>query len=334
MSLQQITDLINALVNEKLLIVANALSEREVDKNIIDEVMGLAQNGRNYALEQNCPRNNNEKISPRPRLSENSITNTITNVVDVKKEYVPTEKYPQVWTGTGKVVIITDYSDVSVAIFGDFNKTHISFKDEYLKKHSNIISNNRLMFGFGWIVPKTKHSELKQSLRIAKIKYEEYTIQAYKIKIGVNPNIITTNINSGVANNTTELESKKVKLSVKKNEWGNHIEPNANFVLTQLPIGKKNKLLWVCIGTQNTKVPKNLIGIDSVIPLDEAQTKIALEQQFKTLSSEYLETIKVVDRDIYAKLIDMNNRKEIEIDNEDKSSSSESSNSDNISETD
>ncbi len=83
-----------------------------------------------------------------------------------------------------EVVIVLNYGPKSHAIFGDFAKKHVIFKDNYLKKTSWVKANNRLAFGFGWVVMnKSKLGELKKAFNRFNIEYRTIKKRDYENEI-------------------------------------------------------------------------------------------------------------------------------------------------------
>jgi hypothetical protein len=122
--------------------------------------------------------------------SHNAGTNALSLLVGegIHANAEPKQKYPQKWTGQKEVVIVLDYTDKSHAVFGDFGKTHVSFKDNYLKQNKHFSyhgNNNSLQFGAGWTMrDKTKLDDLRKALKKANIPFREVNLKDYLKEMG------------------------------------------------------------------------------------------------------------------------------------------------------
>lgn len=84
----------------------------------------------------------------------------------------------------GDVIVCLNYGPKSHAIFGDFNKAYVSFKDSFLKGQKFIKPGPSLAFGFGWVVmDKTKLPLVISALKKAKIPYREIEREEYAEEI-------------------------------------------------------------------------------------------------------------------------------------------------------
>lgn len=83
-----------------------------------------------------------------------------------------------------EVIIVMNYGAKSHAVFGDFNKTYVKFKDEYLKKTPWIKPNGKLAFGFGWVVMnKDKVGEIESALKDKNIPFRKVDRKEYEKEI-------------------------------------------------------------------------------------------------------------------------------------------------------
>lgn len=114
----------------------------------------------------------------------------------------------------GEVVLVLNYGAKSHALFGDFNKTHTTFKDSFLKETSWIKPNGRLAFGFGWVVmQKAKLDEVKQALSEYSIEYREVERKDYEKEIRSGQKSKAKSVSE--AEEGSEDESTEVKVKTK-----------------------------------------------------------------------------------------------------------------------
>lgn len=80
------------------------------------------------------------------------------------------------------VVVVTDYSQKTHALFGDFGGKYKEFKDEVLLDRANGTKfNKNLAFGAGWILMKKENlSKITKALKKAKIPFEEHSREEYE----------------------------------------------------------------------------------------------------------------------------------------------------------
>lgn len=98
-------------------------------------------------------------------------------------------KIPVVENAEKEVVIVTEYSKASNALFGDFGQGapqgYQQFKDEFLKRCRWIKANSRLKFGFGWVYSKTREEELEKAFQEAGIPVRVVKMIDYEKEIKV-----------------------------------------------------------------------------------------------------------------------------------------------------
>lgn len=147
--------------------IAKKLLDKGVDKDIVDSVFSC-----NTDEEDSTPvptkrflPSNTGAVSTAPRTTDTSSTYS-------SVEYQPIEKYPQDYSD-GKVILVLNYGKMSHALFGDFGKRHVKFKDTFLMKDSTLVKfNSGLRYGPGWtIVNKSRYGEVTKALENAKIKF-------------------------------------------------------------------------------------------------------------------------------------------------------------------
>lgn len=118
-------------------------------------------------------------------------------------------KLTQNWFGKPDVVLVLNYTDKSHALFGDFVKTHASFRNDYLNVQSWLIFNKFLAFGAGWIVKdKTKAADLRKALKAAKIPFREVEKDVFVSELKETNNTVVAETSE-----STESEAKKPKKS-------------------------------------------------------------------------------------------------------------------------
>lgn len=145
-----------------------SLAEEGVSQSIIDKVVGNPPEGSGENLAETYGR----LISP-----NSGATNTKANYTDSSAAKADaTSVTKQSWIGKSDVVIITDYTAKEHAIFGDFVKAYVQFKDKYLKVNGWFQYHAKLAFGAGWrMLDKTKLPDLRKALKAAKIPFREVT---------------------------------------------------------------------------------------------------------------------------------------------------------------
>lgn len=123
-------------------------------------------------------------INPKPRFNTDIGTNEMPYQA-APSMYPQREKFPQDFSD-GKVVLVLNYvsspdkPSYSHALFADFGKTYIKFKDSFLKNSDLMAYNMGLIFGQGWIVKnKNRVGEVRKALTSAGIKYREVEFAEY-----------------------------------------------------------------------------------------------------------------------------------------------------------
>ena len=244
----------------------------------------------------------------------------------------------------GEVVLVLNYGAKSHALFGDFNKTHTSFKDSFLKETSWIKPNGRLAFGFGWVVmQKAKLDEVKQALSEYSIEYREVERKDYEKEIRSGQKSKAKSVSEteeGSEDESTEVKvksktkpekekpkaapakkaappAKKAKPAKKeekekpkavKNDWGNIEEPNSGFIFMMLPVGTKGKKVPVAVGWQDPDADEDQKGLASVLPFDEELEYECTQKKWRYLTEEMIETIRGSNPDLAGRLEEMRTR--------------------------
>jgi hypothetical protein len=187
------TEQVNTLFENELNSLKKELINKGLDKKIISEVFSKrtsASNGK-HESKPSCEgstfakeNDSNSEEEPEVSLSKRRMgsKNTASEVEEeTKNSFVKKDKYPVDWTKRSGVVIIENYSDKCHAIFGDFGKTYVKFKDEVLKTNSWVKYNDKLEFGVGWVIAKgpkdANIGEIRSALRAKKIPMKFYTKQ-------------------------------------------------------------------------------------------------------------------------------------------------------------
>jgi hypothetical protein len=111
--------------------------------------------------------------------------NTTYKPIETHSQYPIREKFPQDFSD-GRVILVLNYvsspdkPSFSHALFADFSKTYIKFKDTFLKNSDLMSYNPSLLFGPGWIVKnKNRVGEVRKALTSAGIKYREVEFAEY-----------------------------------------------------------------------------------------------------------------------------------------------------------
>jgi len=252
----------------------------------------------------------------------------------------------------GEVVLVLNYGAKSHALFGDFNKTHTSFKDSFLKETSWIKPNGRLAFGFGWVVmQKARLDEVKQALSEYSIEYREVERKDYEKEIRSGQKSKAKSVseaeegsedeNTEVKEKPKEAPAKKAappakkstkskgsessgssssrggRSKAKKNDWGNIEEPDSGFIFMMLPVGTKGKKVPVAVGWQDPDADEDQKGLASVLPFDEELEDECTQKKWRYLTEEMIETIRGSNPDLAGQLEDMRDR---DLDEEDEGS--------------
>ena len=267
------------------------------------------------------------------RVNENETTHNNPVALNEINDISIIKKAPYNWEE--KVILIVNYSNKSHALFGDFDKTYIKFKNEVISKNNWLKSSPNLAFGFGYVVTmKNKISELRASLEGYDIEYRELsfdefkkettgdkcttkttvennnnktiennkTVENYVRKLKNNDNIIindSDSINNSDVISNVKIDKKKVSKKLIRNKWDN-FENSDGFIVKKLPINK-DKLEVVVIGKQNTSLDYDVKGINSVILLSEEE-KINTKKQYLYLSDDMIKKIKKNDKQLAKEL--------------------------------
>lgn len=197
---------ITSFIEKKFGEIQSCLREKGVSEEIIEAAFGCSDN--------------DEPVAPLPtrRMLGNTTNATSTSTREsdpssIKANCVAqnaSDKLPQNWVGKSDVVLVLNYTDKSHALFGDFARTHASFKNDYLKLQSWLIFNQSLAFGAGWVVrDKTKAADLRKALKAAKISFREVEKDVFvsELKKETNNTVVAETSES------TESEAKKSKKS-------------------------------------------------------------------------------------------------------------------------
>ncbi len=339
---------INEVVTVELEALKKELIKKGVDKKVIEEVFNkhsttkssqTKNNGHGAASEESDEAEVN--LAKRRMGSKNVSKEAAESVSKEEKK----EKYPVDWSKrTSNCVIITDYSDKSQAIFGDFAKTYVKFKDEFLKNQKWATYNKELAFGPGWVIIKGNDSnlaELRQALRTRKIIAKQYTRDDFIKELKENEKESGSSSSSSEEEPEKEIKKdskkeepkkevkkdskkeepkKEVKKDSKKeepkkeeskkiskNKWGNNADENG-FVYMKLPVGPKGKESAYVVGYQNLEPQDGEKGLDTVNRLDEALEEEATQLGLKIMTEDMIKTTKKIDKELGEKLEEMWNR--------------------------
>jgi len=304
------------------------LLSKGVDASILEEVFGTPAEpgspGSNPMPKRRMLPSNAGKAEPsKPKATIGEPDNSLVRGV--------VEKQTQNWSGTGKVVLVLNYSDKSHALFGDFGKTYVKFKEDYLDKQKWLSGNGRLHFGHGWILKvKDKVGDLRTALNNAGIKFREVERPKFESEIASGSSVEEKEAES--PENSPKPVPKKVadkktavtkpspkaappkaskpapKAKIPKNAWGNHEEEDTGFVYHRLPVGPKGKMIPVVIGIQDPEPEDDLSGLETVIPLTDDFIAEIEERGKKYLTAEMIELVRKRDKDLAEQLDDLQSR--------------------------
>ena len=110
----------------------------------------------------------------RTRLQEQGVEEDIINTALKGFQIVAKRKSPP-----QDVILVTNYSQKAHVLFGDFKDKYASFREEFLKPQRYIKASPRLRWGYGWVFPINRLSDVKQALDKADFDYKEYTREEY-----------------------------------------------------------------------------------------------------------------------------------------------------------
>jgi len=158
---------ITQFIEEKLNTIQNSLREKGVSDEIIEQVFGasddepvapMPKRRMLGSVDQSVPPESKQSIPIRANCTAQNSPNNLT----------------QKWFGKPEVILVLNYTDKSHALFGDFAKTYLGFKNDYLKQQKWMIFNQSLCFGPGWVVrDKAMVVELRKALKSNKISFRE-----------------------------------------------------------------------------------------------------------------------------------------------------------------
>jgi hypothetical protein len=261
-----------------------------------------------------------DEVFSRVANEQNNSNSNILNEINLKK-------FPYNWEE--KIVLIVDYSSKSHALFGNFDKSHINFKNDVLSKNNWLKFSQNLAFGAGYTIVKNKIDELRSFLEEYKIEYRELSFDEFK-KEGINQDNTKNNTDSTHGTNSTHGTSikdnikkesidnikkesidninneitinispqKKNQKKITRNKWGN-FENSDGFVVQKLFIEGRSEI--IVIGKQNTNLDHDVKGIKSVVLLSE-DLKHRAKKQYKYLDNEIIKKIKKTDKELAEEL--------------------------------
>lgn len=195
---------ITSFIEKKFEEIQSCLREKGVSEEIIEAAFGCSDN--------------DEPVAPLPTRRMLGSTTNASSTREPEPSSIKTNcvaqnepnKLAQNWIGKSDVVLVLNYTDKSHALFGDFVKTHASFRNDYLNVQSWLIFNKFLAFGAGWIVKdKSKAADLRKALKAAKIPFREVEKDVFvsELKKETNNTVVAETSES------TESEAKKPKKS-------------------------------------------------------------------------------------------------------------------------
>jgi hypothetical protein len=180
-------------LNSLLLETREKLASRGVSQEILNDVFG--NNSTNHvSTVATCTTKSYKSynFTSDNFLDEACNSNVEGSVISIyadnnSKDYA-THKNTKVknWAGSGKVIIVIDYGPRSHALFGDFGKTYVKFKDHYIKNQQWLRYNGGLAFGQGWVITKKEMlGDLRNTLKNENIPFQEYTKPAFEKEMAI-----------------------------------------------------------------------------------------------------------------------------------------------------
>ena len=322
---------ITQFIEEKLNTIQNSLREKGVSDEIIEQVFGasddepvapMPKRRMLGSVDQSVPPESKQSIPIRANCTAQNSPNNLT----------------QKWFGKPEVILVLNYTDKSHALFGDFAKTYLGFKNDYLKQQKWMIFNQSLCFGPGWVVrDKAMVVELRKALKSNKISFrevekdifvKELTKKAIEISDTSSDESKMTKkevqVAETISSKTKKVEPKETKKvepvapKIKKNQWGNFADDQSGLVFKKLPIGEKGKQVTIIIGYQNPSPGDDITGIESVLPLTSDHLEEAAEKHsYQTMTDEIIKTVKKLDKDLAEQLQNIQKRTLEDVDDED-----------------
>lgn len=164
--------------NKRVIDIAHEFSE-EIAQRL--RIKGVDESIIEYAIS-----GSDEPSSPPPRRMLKPVTEDHSSHSHTQSDngYTPREKFPQDYSN-GDVVLVTNYSPKSHALFGDFKETYKNFRTTVLLSEKDLFSyNEKLVFGPGWIIRnKSKLDFVKAQLKRKSIKFREIELDAYLAEV-------------------------------------------------------------------------------------------------------------------------------------------------------
>lgn len=254
------------------------------------------------------------------------------------------EKTSVTLTGDDGIIVVLNYTLYSHALFGDFEKTYASFKNNFMKTHTEIKYSPHLAFGKGWIIRKKKNPLPEIIARLKKDKIPFRQVERTKYENEIHNSKETVKEVEEVPESTeekedsdeeevyppkkkTKKEKSKKKPNVSKNKYGNLEDEDTGYVFRKLPVGKKGKKRAIVVGLQDPDAPKKDKGLDSVYALTEDDVEICEEYGWNHLTSKMLKIIKKTDKKLASALKEVFERIIDDSDEEDEDSDDDESES-------
>jgi len=233
-------------------------------------------------------------------------------------------------------ILIMNYTSKSHALFGDFAKKYLNFKNGFLLPTQWLKPKANLAFGFGWIIIDTsKVSVLQSEMKKRDIPVRIVERSAYEDELKVDnqetdvqdieqsqpddeesmseelPRLLGNKEKTSKPKDDPKEKTSKPKddpkektsnpakkLNISKNDYGNHEECNTGFVFKKLPLGKNSTP--VVIGYQDKE--SDMTGLDSVLPLDDEQQEVCKDKKWRYLTMDMVEELMTTSKDVAEKL--------------------------------
>jgi hypothetical protein len=328
-------------ISKKFLEIREQLSSKGVSDEILEEVFGQNEGTTNSEDEDSVIVSHPRMLGPNNDSESKIIRTTNNNNNNYNNNYnnsdrVPIKKY-NLAVDNGEIIFVLNYTDKSHAIFGDFAKTYLGFKNSFLKEQTWIKYCEHLAFGAGWVFKNTKPNvdSVKKALTLKKLGFEQIEKEKLIIRLEQNnkPRPTTKNNNTTTSSTSTtstcsttsvtNTTSTSSTTSTNKNVRTYEDVDENSIAFCKAPIGVKGKMTKIFIGTVNSSSSKK--NFENIDPIDESLKKELIKKGYKSnllLSHDIITTIKKYDKKLSENLKEILDREEK---SEEKSSESETS---------
>ncbi len=239
---------------------------------------------------------------------ENDNADTATDNTKIES-FFPIKKKYKVQYQPGALVLVTDYSDKSHAIFGDFESSLVkSFKDEMERTTWIAPKNASLAFGEGYIIKfKDKLSVLESMITKHHVEYRKISKQRFELECkgelnthehANSPTLDSKSIVPPTPTSSPRRETSSEPIvsamtppgtphrdefevpTLKENKWKNMWHEETKLVFQQKSgATASSNGEWICIGMQDKKCRHR--GPEGVLPLTSNEQKICQSKKWK-----------------------------------------------------